>query len=213
MLHKHFDINDKGRDFVVGDLHGCLSEFESELKKLHFDYEFDRMFSVGDLIDRCEDSLGCLKLLDEPWFHPVYGNHEEFMVMSVIGNENPGLWFANGGEWCMDADAEEVKRLCSIIADTVPYAITEKTKNGDVGICHAQPPSYNWEDTLNPTYPAKEVMLWARTRIQHKDKTPTNGIWKTIHGHTPVNEPVQFGNAVYIDTGCVFGRELTVAEL
>lgn len=63
-----FKENTNGRDFVVGDLHGCFKEFVEKLKEINFDYSTDRMFSVGDLIDRGEDSIKCLRLIKTPWF-------------------------------------------------------------------------------------------------------------------------------------------------
>lgn len=38
------------------------------------------MLSVGDLVDRGPDSIGCLKLLEAPWFHAVMGNHEQLLL-------------------------------------------------------------------------------------------------------------------------------------
>jgi len=65
--------NTLGRDFIVGDLHGCRSLLEDLLAEVAFDGARDRLFSVGDLVDRGPDSEGCLELLKEPWFYPVLG--------------------------------------------------------------------------------------------------------------------------------------------
>ena len=50
--HRHFSTNTKGRDFVVGDIHGELEMLKSELVKVGFDHSKDRLFSVGDMVDR-----------------------------------------------------------------------------------------------------------------------------------------------------------------
>lgn len=213
IMHKHYEKNKGGRDFVVGDLHGCLSALKAKLIDIDFDYGVDRMFSVGDLVDRGDDSMGCLKLIKEPWFYPVMGNHEDFMLRCIIGEDYPGLWVSNGGSWHYDEDENRLKKLCEYVESHIPFAITVETEHGRVGICHAQPPTYDWKDAVDPSEESKEVMLWSRTRISHKDATPTEGILKTIHGHTPVEEITKFGNAVYIDTGCVFGYDLTVIDL
>src|SRR3546814_1363745 len=75
-LHRHLPANTAGRDFIVGDLHGCLDLLQVELARIAFDPTRDRLFSVGDLTDRGPDSMGCLRLLREPWFYAVHGNHE-----------------------------------------------------------------------------------------------------------------------------------------
>ena len=38
------------------------------LLNVDFDFEVDRVFSVGDLIDRGPDSLKCLELVLNKWF-------------------------------------------------------------------------------------------------------------------------------------------------
>jgi hypothetical protein len=55
-LVRHLDANQVGRDFVVGDIHGCFSKLSAELERLRFDRDVDRLFSVGDLVDRGPES-------------------------------------------------------------------------------------------------------------------------------------------------------------
>ena len=73
---KHFALNTAGRDFVVGDIHDCFSELQAKLDNLDFDEDVDRLFSVGDLIDRGAESRRSLEWLDKPWFHAVRGTRE-----------------------------------------------------------------------------------------------------------------------------------------
>ena len=75
-LIQRYPHNRTGRDFVIGDLHGCLPLLTRLLDHVQFDPTLDRLFSTGDLIDRGPDSAGCLELLKENWFHAVVGNHE-----------------------------------------------------------------------------------------------------------------------------------------
>src|SRR3546814_7017992 len=79
-LHQRMPANTVGRDFIVGDMHGCLDLFQAQLDRIGFDPTKDRIFSVGDLADRGPDSMGCLRLLREPWFHAVRGNHEDMLL-------------------------------------------------------------------------------------------------------------------------------------
>lgn len=97
-----------GRDFVVGDLHGHREAFERELTRLAFDPTRDRVFSVGDLVDRGPDSLATLALVDEPWFHPVLGNHELTLLQALgcCSSRAPGRKDARpgpGSAWIADA--------------------------------------------------------------------------------------------------------------
>ena len=72
--------NVDGRDFVIGDLHGCFDELHKLLKFVNFDPTQDRLFSTGDLIDRGPYSSECMKMIQEPWFYPVLGNHEDLLI-------------------------------------------------------------------------------------------------------------------------------------
>lgn len=56
--NKIFEINEVGKDFIVGDIHGCLDQLKFQLSVTGFDKSKDRLFSVGDLIDRGPDSAG-----------------------------------------------------------------------------------------------------------------------------------------------------------
>lgn len=114
--------NDAGRDFVVGDLHGHRSLLERQLEILGFDTHCDRLFSVGDLIDRGPDSLATLALIEEPWFHAVLGNHE-LMLLDHLGYYRSRLqWgkgFANGGgAWIVEALSQQ-RRVVQRLADRV----------------------------------------------------------------------------------------------
>jgi serine/threonine protein phosphatase 1 len=82
--------NTTGKDYVVGDLHGCYDLLESLLGAVSFDKTKDRLFSVGDLIDRGPNSLRCLELLFEPWFFAVQGNHELMLLDFFIPYLNEG---------------------------------------------------------------------------------------------------------------------------
>lgn len=81
----HHDANTTGRDFIVGDLHGCTNMLMALLDHVHFDPSADRVFSVGDLVDRGSDSEGCLALLESHWFHAVLGDHDAMLMAWILG--------------------------------------------------------------------------------------------------------------------------------
>ncbi|CAL1240813.1 metallophosphoesterase [Candidatus Methylocalor cossyra] len=121
-LVQRLPANDGGRDFVVGDLHGCRAELERLLRLVDFDPTRDRLLSVGDLVDRGPDSIGCLKLLEAPWFHAVMGNHEQLLLnyfapwLAYGASPDPygdaGLGFLiNGGKWVLqEVDGQQRPR-------------------------------------------------------------------------------------------------------
>lgn len=112
---RHLSRNERGRDLVVGDLHGHRGLLERALDRLNFDPKFDRVLSVGDLVDRGPDSLSTLQLLEEPWFHAVLGNHE-LMLLHYLGRYSSRLYgrkayLQGGGHWVLDAAQRHRRKL------------------------------------------------------------------------------------------------------
>lgn len=65
------------RIVVVGDIHGCLEEFDELLKVLQYNKERMRLVLLGDLMDRGPDPVGCVRRARELKVECVMGNHEE----------------------------------------------------------------------------------------------------------------------------------------
>ncbi len=217
LSHKHYAQNVNGRDFVVSDLHGCYDMLMAELAEIKFDQDTDRLFSVGDLVDRGPESMKCLELVKEPWFHSVIGNHEDMMVRAILDNDPLKYWVSNGGGWHIDEiskdDGLALRELCLYVRKNVPLALTVYTPHGAVGICHAQPPTNDWEDTFNPDDRAVNTMIWSRQMISRGHDIEVQSVFRTIHGHTPIDEPRQQANVLFIDTGACFGGELTLIDI
>jgi serine/threonine protein phosphatase 1 len=95
-----FLANTVGRDFAVGDIHGCFSALQKVLDTVTFDPAVDRLFSVGDLVDRGPESHLVLEWLDKPWFHAIGGNHDHMAWRSALGDPYPHVDHRrHGGEW------------------------------------------------------------------------------------------------------------------
>ncbi len=147
-LHQRLPANKLGRDFIVADLHGCLDLLQAELARIGFDPTTDRLFSVGDLIDRGPDSMVCLRLLREPWFFAVRGNHEDMLidyayevVMPYGANVSGKLFFRNGGGWVhtLDADAQiELRQDLLSRVLSLPYVITVGEGPSLFHVAHAE---------------------------------------------------------------------------
>lgn len=96
---KKFKLNKKGRDFIVGDIHGHFTRFMKLLDAVKFDATVDRIFSTGDLIDRGVENEECLRLLHNDWFNATIGNHEFFVILFFHRLCDEDIWFYNGGNW------------------------------------------------------------------------------------------------------------------
>ena len=168
-----FARNGQGRDFVVADLHGELDALHEAMAEIDFDTERDRLFSVGDLVDRGPASFELLELAAEDWFCPVMGNHDQ--LTASLGREagrafSTGLASADGGPspvrigeerrlmaenldagWLLEElehlhrDANPLRTLKILASpETWPLAIEVQTDRGPIGILHANPPDQDW---------------------------------------------------------------------
>lgn len=212
-LFQTFERNTVGSDFVVGDIHGCFSKLEEQLDVLSFDPLTDRLFSVGDLVDRGPECDRVVEFINKPWFFPVRGNHEKMLLDCFAGKEDPWLYSINGGRWFLDLLKPEQK----VIADELcqlPYAIEVDTENGLTGIVHAEVPGHDWNEVKGQlTDQHREEMLWFRSKIRTKDERVVKNIDRVFVGHTPLKKVVTLGNVHYIDTGAVFGNQITIVRL
>lgn len=203
-----FEANTEGRDFVVGDIHGCYGLLMDELKRIDFDKKRDRLFSVGDLVDRGPDSHKCLSLPYEPWFFAVRGNHELLMRDAMNGGDQ-ALWFMNGGTWALEHDMGDLRVLVNDMLDRLPLAIQVEVGGKQIGIIHADVTSDQWgefDETRD---------VWSRHRIGRitRDFRPVQGIDRVVVGHTILSRPNIKDNVLYIDTGAFHTGKLTILDL
>ncbi|WP_434717174.1 metallophosphoesterase [Paraburkholderia sp. A2RO-4L] len=205
----------KGRDFVVGDIHGMFNLLRRALRAVNFNPAVDRLFSVGDLVDRGFYSVEALEFLRQPWFHVVRGNHEQMVLdLYETGTLNErALAFheaRNGmGWWRKTPPAIRAELLNAFFA--LPLVIELETARGTVGFIHAEvPQGLDWPVFIDRIeagdWKAHQSALWGRTRIQSGDDSGVTGIGRVFAGHTPqFNGATRLGNCFYVDTGAVFG--------
>lgn len=196
---KCFDINLKGTDYVVGDIHANFRKLQRQLDEEGFDPAKDRLFSVGDLVDRGPDHDLLEEWLDYPWFHAVVGNHEMMII-----NEEYDLSLMNGGRWFYELDEQSKNRIRFKLSQ-LPLGIEVITGGGAVvGIVHAD--VCCTVSAYNPTWqqfkesPNKADTVWSRDRIRYVDTTVVGGIDRVYVGHTPTS-PKMIGNVIYLDNG------------
>ncbi len=217
---KHFNENTKGRDFVVGDIHGMFSVLAQELVKLDFDVTKDRLFSVGDLVDRGPDSADFDRWLSKSWFHAVRGNHEQMLIDAArddsMDQRQAMHHHINGGEWM--TGLPHVEQQCyAILCEDLPLGIEVDTDEGLIGIVHAECPLQDWDlfksllETNQEYFEA--VAMWSRKKISDGNASHVLGVHKLYVGHTPVQQPYELGNVVYIDTGACFGHPISIIQI
>jgi serine/threonine protein phosphatase 1 len=203
-----FSKNNTGQDYVVGDIHGCYELLMTRLDAVKFDRKHDRLFSVGDLVDRGRDSFRCLKLPLEPWFFAVRGNHE-LLMRDALNGKNELLWIQNGGIWGLDYDTDILRELVNKIVGNLPLAIEVETSTGQVGIIHADVTSGTW-GRFSETH---DTLSRERIKMREGYLEPVKGIDRVYVGHSILEAPLKLGNVIHIDTGPAHTNTLTILNL
>lgn len=215
--------HEKGRLFVVGDIHGCYDELMQRLEQINFDFQNDLLIAVGDLVDRGSDSLKCLNLIDEPWFKAILGNHEEMCVRSYGGDPVIQEMHAqHGGEWFYALSHEEQRDVVDQCL-RLPIALEVSYQNKLYGFVHADI-RYNHWDVFKQEILAtgqqgrfcREAALWGRSRVRNRPPElfkNIKGVDAVFLGHTVVDLVTKKHNCYFIDTGAVFGMLLTLLEI
>lgn len=210
-LVTHFGRNAYGRDYAVGDIHGCITKLKAALRAIGFDADRDRLFSVGDLVDRGHENDEAIELLEQPWFHSVLGNHEQMAILFAHGELPAGFYVQCGGGWNI-ANPQARRMEIADAFSALPLAIEVETAHGLIGIVHADYPLGRWQDIHDALAGAdrasvQKCMLWSRDRFDQENRDEVEGVRAVIVGHTPLVRYSSLGNTIYIDTGAWIARE------
>lgn len=205
-IHRQIGPNDRGTDFVVGDVHGEFARLQRKLRAVAFDPSRDRLFALGDLVDRGPDSEGVLELLACDWFHSVIGNHESMLLEGLRSRESRLLHLMNGGGWFQDLPPRSQDALAASIREHCSLALTLETDQGPLGLIHATAPE-DWRSVAEGRLDASdwERLLWDRqdfylARLRPGAIGPVKGVHLTVHGHVSCARAGRAANRCWIDT-------------
>ena len=203
---KHDNAN--GRLLAIGDIHGCLDQLLALVARVK-PAPNDRIVFLGDYIDRGPDSAGVIEHLIEfgaafPQSVFLRGNHEQ-MFLDYLDGIDTINFLINGGTntlnsynakgWLPVPDAH-----IAFLQNLSNYSICD-----DFIFVHA-----GLRPGVALDNQEERDLLWIRHEFINSDFD-----WgKTIvYGHTPLAEPLITSHRMGLDTGCVYGRQLTCCDV
>ncbi|GGE71793.1 bis(5'-nucleosyl)-tetraphosphatase PrpE [Priestia taiwanensis] len=214
---------------IIGDIHGCYDEFHALTVKLGYDWSEgvplhpSRILGfVGDLTDRGPNSLGIVDLV---WklvmvhkrAYYVPGNHCNKLYRYFLGRK---VQVTHGLETTVaeyealsSAGQTDIKNKMIELYEHAP--LYHQLDDKKLVIAHAG---------INDALLGKQnnkvqtfVLYGDITGETHPDGSPVRRDWAQqykgkawiVYGHTPVREARFINHTVNIDTGCVFGGNLS----
>lgn len=199
------------KKFVITDIHGCRLTFQKLLEKVKFSDE-DKLFLLGDYIDRGPDSKGVISDImymqkQGIQIECIRGNHEDQMLLAKNNPSEAVQWWRWGGKettasfgYSLPSEIKKIPNKYWKWLNDLPHYIEED----NYIMVHAGL-NFKVPDPMNDY----SSILWAR---QWYDQINYNWLEDRIiiHGHTPANQEaiedqlqkLDYQQYLDIDNGC-----------
>jgi serine/threonine protein phosphatase 1 len=228
------------RELVIGDIHGGYRALVQVLERAGFDYENDKLISLGDVADGWSESAEALEHLITKVKNLVYvkGNHDEwtqrFLQFTFLHgpNEHNYNWYRQGGEATCKSygnNTNLIDKHVKFFEDALLYYVDEKNRI----FMHA---GFDPNVPLDKQYfmnvgqhkeDENATFYWDRAFWRHmvsRDKIANQqdvwDKWEEIYiGHTPTGreydhgKPVNLGNVWNMDTGAGYDGSISMMDL
>ena len=197
------------RTVLIGDVHGCLDELEALLRTCGAADE--EVVLVGDLVAKGPDSLGVLALCRERRLRAVLGNHDA----AVLRVRHPEEGRVVKGEHREIADAMSEADWGYL--ESLP--LTLELVEHRVRVVHAgfMPGVPLEAQTRHDQLNLRSITAEGRPAYRAREGAPWASLWTgpehVVFGHDALRGLQQHPFATGLDTGCVYGRELTALIL
>lgn len=217
------------RSLLIGDIHGELNKLLNVLDQCKFDYEKDRIISVGDLCDRGPDSRDVVnEIMKMKHTVCIRGNHDKWFQDFLESGIKADMWYRQGG-------AETLKSYEGFEEDFILHKEFYQNQinfyvQNNICFVHGGFDTTRYIAEQNP-----DELYWDRELVEkmmscskgqtvkHMDKfdiiyighTPTMYWSEDILGigRKPITTPIFKGGVCNIDTGSGKGGVLTIMDL
>ena len=197
------------RTIIIGDIHGCLAEFELLLRELHFVQGTDRLILLGDLINKGPDSLGVLEKALELKCEVTLGNHEWGFIENAKNPLRASSYFSK----LKQQMADRFDFWLSWMKDLPTFIEEEDFLVVHGGIVPGEHPKDSCASVLTRirTWDGKGDVLYSKTDPAWFDLYKEKKL--VVFGHWASKGLVERGNVIGLDTGCVYGKKLSALIL
>jgi predicted phosphodiesterase len=192
------------RTIVIGDIHGCYDELVALLEKVQAGAD-DRIIAVGDLIVKGERNREVLDLfMTDGRFSAVLGNHDRAILRYWRGKKKK----LNEQQHECRGELESGRERYETYLASLP--LTLDAPGGHLVVHAGLRPGIALEDQS-----AKD--LTELRTLEGKRSSPKGTPWYEVYdgaqtvlfGHWPAPAVRRGVSAIGLDTGCVYGYELT----
>jgi calcineurin-like phosphoesterase family protein len=193
----------ESRTIVVGDIHGCYDELMKLMDKVGLQKN-DRVISVGDLVAKGPKSREVLDLfINDKRFSSVIGNHDLALRRRWNGEDVE----LKGSDKDTHKELKGEKDIYVPFFNQLPFVIELDTHlvvhaglRPNVALYSQTTGDLTRMRTLGPDRESDEGTPWYQ--VYYGEKT-------VLFGHWPAAEPRRGPKAIGLDTGCVYGYNLT----
>jgi protein phosphatase len=208
---------------IIGDVHGCHEELVELLGRLGYDLDARRhptgrkAVFLGDLVDRGPAVPQVLRLVmslvESGAALCVPGNHDVKLLRKLRGKDvqlTHGL--AESMAQLEQEPADFRQQVVAFLDDLVSHYVLD---DGRLVVAHA---GMKAAMQGRGSGKVRDFALYGETTgetdefglpVRHDWAAEYRGRAMVVYGHTPVPEPEWLNGTINIDTGCVFGGELT----
>ena len=217
--------HDSGPFDIIGDVHGCDAELLALLGRLGYDTDGSpvahpdgrRAVFVGDLVDRGPGVADVLELVmsmvEAGSALCIQGNHEN-KLRRALGGRNVQVThgLAESLEQLEARGPEFSARVADFLDGLISHYVLD---GGDLVVAHAGlPERYHGRSSGR----VRSLALYGDTDgesdayglpVRYPWADDYRGTAAVVYGHTPVMTPRWVNNTLCLDTGAVFGGELS----
>jgi len=220
--HETLTLAPDNRVVLIGDVHGCRAELDLLLDKISI-RKTDTVVFVGDLVNKGPDSVGVLRTLRELRHRAfaVRGNHDEAALSQWLRWRSSGKQPSKKWRWVEALTEDDVHLLKSL-----PYTLAIPTL-GMIVVHAGFVPDVTLEDQrLEDMIKMRNCIRKRKERgvekLKAMESIAEGDPWASLYsgelgfvvfGHDARRGLQMAPHALGLDTGCVYGGELTACVI